>query len=228
MEGSGAKRPPAGAGDGRARVLLASGLGVAVVQIAGDVIAALRYPGYSYVNQTVSELSAIGAPTKAFEAKVGFVFVVLVLTFAVGVWRVADGRRRLRVAALLLGLFAVNGIIWGLFPMQQRGNEMAATDVAHIIGAIAQVLTILLFIAFGSGAGGRGFRRFSIGLALAILGAGSLAGTRSGQIAAGGPTPYIGLIERVSFYGPSLWILALAILLLRQQRGAPGAGGSKA
>jgi len=130
----------------------------------------------------------------------------------------ADAKRNLRISAILIGVFALNAFIWGLFPMQQRGSEMAFTDVAHIVGAIVQVVTIVLFIAFGSGADGRWFRIFSILLILAILGAGLLAGTQAGQIAAGGHTPFIGLIERVSFYGPSVWILVLAIELLRQQR----------
>jgi hypothetical protein len=194
---------------------------VAVVQIVGDVISAAAYPGYSYAHQTVSELSAIGAPTRPFQVGVGLVFEALVLAFAVGVWQMADGKRSLKVCAVLLGLFATNAFIWGLFPMQQRGNEMAATDVAHITGAIVQVVTIVLFIAFGSGADGRWFRIFSIVLIVAILAAGALAGTQAGRISAGEPTPFIGLIERVSFYGPSLWILVLAIELLRQQRERP-------
>lgn len=204
--------------------LLACGIAVAVVQIAGDVIAAALYPGYSYADQTVSELSAIGAPTRPFLTGVGMVFVALVFTFASGVWLVAEGRRNLRVCAALLGVFALNGLLWALFPMQQRGSEMAATDVAHVIGAIVQVITIVLFIAFGSGADGRWFRIFSLGLGLAILVAGALAGTQAGRIAAGEPTPFIGLVERVSFYGPSIWTLVLAIELIRQRSQLLGSG----
>lgn len=202
---------------GRIAVLLGCGVAVAVVQIAGDVIAAARYPGYSYAHMTVSELSAIGAPTRSFQSGVGVLFGLLVVAFAGGVWWMADGQRRLRSVAVLLGVFAVNGVVWGLFPMQPRGSAMAATDVAHIVGAVVQVATIVLFIAIGSGAAGRPFRRTSIAFIVAILAAGGLAGTQAGRIAAGDPTPYIGLIERVSFYGPSLWILLLAIVLLRNR-----------
>jgi hypothetical protein len=198
--------------------LLACGVAVAVVQIGGDVLSAALYPGYSYAHQTVSELSAIGAPTRPLQAAVGFVYEALVLAFAAGVWRVAVGKRSLRVSAVLLGVFAFNALVWGLFPMQQRGSELATTDVAHAIGAAVQVFTIVLFIGFGSGADGRRFRLFSIALIVAILAAGALTGTQAGRIAAGAPTPYVGLIERVSFYGPSVWILALAIDLLRQER----------
>lgn len=208
--------------------LLACGPLVAVVQIAGDVVAAARYPGYSYLHMTVSELSAIGAPTRPFQAAVGLVFDALVVAFAAGVWLVAGGRRGLKATAALLGLFALNGIVWGLFPMQQRGNEMAFTDFAHIAGAVVQVATIVLFIAFGSGADGRRFRIVSIAMIVAILLAGALAGTQAGQVAAGGATPYLGLIERVAFYGPGVWILLLAIELLRQGRQGPGALEGKA
>lgn len=218
MDGSRPERPR-----GRARYepvapLLACGVAVAFVQIVGDVIAAARYPGYRYAHQTVSELSAIGAPTRSLQVGVGFLYEALVLAFAAGVWRMASGRRKIRITAALLGVFALNAFVWGLFPMQQRGSAMAATDVAHIAGAIVQVATITLFMAFGSGAGGRRFRVFSTALIVAILGAGALAGTQAGRIAAGEPTPFIGLIERISFYGPSVWILALAITLLRQLR----------
>ena len=126
-------------------VLLACGVVVAVVQVVGDVVTAAWYPGYSYVDQSVSELSAIGAPTRPFLSGVGILYVLLVLAFALGVWFAAGNTRAMRVTALLLALFAFNGLVWAFFPMQPSGSEMAATDIAHIVGAIVQVLTIVLF-----------------------------------------------------------------------------------
>jgi hypothetical protein len=212
----------AGPGNGSTRErlikwLLACGVFVAVVQILGDIFAAVRYSGYSYANQSVSELSAIGAPTRPITAAVGFAYEILVLAFAVGVWLVAE-KRGLRITAIILGVFALNALLWGFFPMQQRGNQMTSTDYAHIGGAILQVLTIILFIAAGSGADGRWFRIFSVALIFAILAAGGMAGSQAGQITVGGPTPWMGLVERISFYGPSIWILVLAIELMRQER----------
>jgi hypothetical protein len=198
--------------------LLICGIAVAVVQIAGDVVAAAGYAGYSYVNQSVSELSAIGAPTRSFLVVVGILYDALVVAFAVGVWRAAGRTRAMRITAVLLAVFALNGLVWSFFPMQQRGSGMAATDIAHIVGAILQVLTMMLFIAFGSGADGRWFRIFSILMIAAILIAGGAVATQASRIAQGLPTPWHGLIERVSFYGPSLWILTLAAVLLRDWR----------
>ncbi|GAB90366.1 hypothetical protein [Gordonia rhizosphera] len=77
-----------------------------------------------------------------------------------------------------------------------------------------QVVTIVAFIAAGSGADGPGFRAFSVVIAGAILAAGSQASI----IGEGGVTPWIGILERVSFYGASIWIVGLALVLLRTTR----------
>jgi Protein of unknown function (DUF998) len=198
-----------GGAQGLIHFFLICGIAVAVVQITGDMLAALLYPGYSYVNQTVSELSAIGAPTRSFLVFVGLFYHALVMAFAVGVWT-ADRRT--------LAVFVLNGLVWSFFPMQQRGSGIVATDIGHIVMAALQVVTMLLFIGFGSGADGRGFRIFSILMIAAILIGGGVTATQTARIAEGLPTPWIGLIERVSFYGPSLWMLALAVVLLRRRR----------
>ena len=197
---------------------LVCGIAAAAVQIAGDIAAAMLYPGYSYADQTVSELSAIGAPTRSFLSLAGDVFNALVLAFAVAVWKTAGHMRAMRMTALLLGLFVSNGIVWSFFPMQQRGNEMAATDIGHIVMAALQVLTIVLFIGFGSIADGKGFRVFSIIMIAAILIAGGVTAAETSRIEQGLATPWIGLIERISFYGPGLWMSTLALVLLRRRR----------
>jgi hypothetical protein len=44
------------------------------------------------------------------------------------------------------------------------------------------------------------------------------------QIAAGLPTPWLGVYERIVVYGYMLWAMSLAMVLLRAEKGrAPGA-----
>jgi hypothetical protein len=50
-----------------------------------DVIAALRWEGYSYRDQTVSELAAIGAPTRPLAVTLGLAGSALLVAFGVGV-----------------------------------------------------------------------------------------------------------------------------------------------
>jgi len=79
-------------------------------------------------------------------------------------------------------------------------------------------ILMLLFIGFGAVTGGKGFRIYSIITILTIVIFGALAAIPGSQIATGLPTPWLGVIERVSYYSPFVWVLVFAVCLLR----APG------
>ena len=46
------------------KILLICGAVSSVLYVVGDVLGTLRYPGYSYADQTFSELTAQGSPTR--------------------------------------------------------------------------------------------------------------------------------------------------------------------
>ena len=46
------------------RVLLTAGIAAVVVYVIGDLLSALLYNGYSYLDQAISELSAFGSPVR--------------------------------------------------------------------------------------------------------------------------------------------------------------------
>ena len=196
------------------KILLVCGILSSILYIGSDILAATTlYPGYSYTSQQVSELGAIGAPTRSFWVAMSSVWSPLVIAFGIGVWLLAGQKRALRVTGILLAAWAVVGFVWLLFPMNLRGTETLAADVMHIVFAAAQVILMVLFIAFGAAALGRGFRFYSIGTIVALLVFGALVSTQAPAIAAGQPTPWMGVIERVSVYAPTLWVLVFAIVL---------------
>jgi hypothetical protein len=201
------------------RVLLICGVLASGLYIATDIAAAtLFYPGYDYTAQQVSELSAIGAPSRSFWMTMGYPYGLLCLAFALGVWRAASDRLPLRIAAGLIVLFTLNGFFWGLVaPMHMRGTEFTGTDTAHIGFAIAAVLLMLGFIGFGAAALGRGFRLYSAVTVAAMLAAGAVVSTQVAAIAANQPTPGMGLVERISVYGPMIWMAVFALALLRRE-----------
>lgn len=201
------------------KVLLICGILSFIFSISTDIFASSTYPGYNFTSQQVSELSAIGAPTRPFLVATSFVWAMLVIAFAVGVWLKAGADRRLRVTAVLLATFAGIGESWALFaPMNQPGSveilSNSATDVAHLVFTVVQIIVMVLFISLGSRAGGKCFRRYSISTIAAMLAFGGAVGTQVAKIAAGEQTPWLGLIERVSVYAPQLWLAILAVVLL--------------
>lgn len=104
------------------QVVLGCGIVAPALWGAMDVVSSLRYPGYNYIHQTISELSTEGAPTRIFMTVLRLIpYVVLMIAFGLGVWRVTGGRRAGRVTGALLVVAAVWGGVGGLaFPMATR------------------------------------------------------------------------------------------------------------
>ena len=98
---------------------------------------------------------------------------------------------------------------------------MTFTDTMHSALAGVTVLIILLGMGFGAAAHGRRFRLYSIGTLLTLLVLGAVLRFMSGsQLATQGvvaPPRWFGLIERIDIYGFLLWIVVLAIVLLRER-----------
>jgi hypothetical protein len=203
------------------KILLACGILSSLLY--GAMVVVIRYDGYSLVSQTVSELSAIDAPTRPLWMALGFVYEALVVAFGLGVWLSADGKRALRVVGSLIIAFGMLGLLWPFAAMHQREVLAAGggtfSDTLHIILGAVTVLFMLLAIGVGSNAFGRRFRFYSIATFLLLFLFGVLTGLDSPNISANLPTPWIGLWERINIAGFLLWIAVLAITLLRQPEG---------
>lgn len=198
--------------------MLLAGVLASIVYVSADVICGVRYPGYSFTDQVISELSAIGAPTAALWATLLQVFAVCFAAFAVGVVREGRGNRRLRVTGWLLIAFVLSGPVWSFVPMHQRGDVFTWTDVGHIgLGGVMVVL-VTAVIAVGAGALGDRFRVASqIGVAVAVVsGVGTFAYVPRmiDQL----PTPGVGAVERIHLYTFWSWVSVLAVALLRRRR----------
>lgn len=57
-----------------------------LLYVAINVFVAMQWDGYSSASQTVSELSAIGAPTRQLWVLLGIVYTLLVTAFRWGFW----------------------------------------------------------------------------------------------------------------------------------------------
>ena len=55
--------------------------GIASSALYASMIWGIRYEGYSAISQVPSELTAIGAPTQALWARLGWIYTVLVAGF---------------------------------------------------------------------------------------------------------------------------------------------------
>lgn len=205
--------------------LLGCGVLSALLYIAGDVVASVRYEGYSYLDQTISELNAFGAPTRLLTIVFGLTVYLLFIAFGVGVRRASAGDRRLRVVGgVLVGLGVLS--LWAVpfASMQVRGAEQGPM---HVIEGTVAVLLILAAMVLAATALGRQFRLYTTVTIIVMLAFGAWAGMDGAQVAQGLATPWIGVRERISAYSYQLWFAVLAFTLLRQRsmrmdRASPG------
>lgn len=203
------------------RVLVACGIVGATLYPLADIFATLRYPGFSYRDQAVSELFAIGAPTSTLVVSLFTCSSTLLLLFAIGIWMSADGLRLVRWLSVMMALNTIDALIlWNFFPMHMRGVEQTFTDTMHGILAIDPfVLTAMILAAI---AWPGPFRVYTVGTMVFTTGLALSAISFVAAFIAHQPTPWMGATERAGQYATNLWYAALAVLLLRGQSvGAP-------
>ncbi len=214
------------------KVLLVCGIVSSLLYVAMNILGAMRFEGYSSTSQTVSELSAISAPSRPLWIALGIPYDVLVIAFGLGVWVSAGGKRALRVVGGLLVAFGVVGFAWPFASMHQREVLAAGggtlTDTMHIILGMVTVLFMLVAIGFGATALGKRFRYYSIATIMLLLVFGALTGLDGPRIAANLPTPLVGIWERINIAGFLLWVAVLATALLRAEKRQGSVDGSDA
>jgi uncharacterized protein DUF998 len=206
---------------------LSCGILAGVLYIAMTLFVGTLWDGYSTVDQTISELSAIGAPTRPLWMALITVYAALMMAFGWAVWTSAPNRA-LRVVGALLFTQTVFGIFWP--PMHQRAVFAAGggtmTDTLHIVWTIVTSVFFMVALGVGATALGKRFRVYSLATMAIVFACGAWTGTYAPAIQANMPTPWVGVWERINTNVFMLWVVVVAAMLQRigtsRGRGYPG------
>jgi hypothetical protein len=207
---------------GTEKVLLICGMLSSLLYVAMNIFIPMLYPGYNSASYTVSELSAIDAPTRTIWVVWGTVYTLLATAFGWGIWRYATGNRYLRMTGALLLVYGVVSIVWPFAPMHQRavlavgGNSLS--DTMHLTLAGVSVLVMVAAMGFGAASFGMQFRSYTIVTILVLLVFGILTAQDAPKVQANLPTPFAGIWERINIGAFLLWVVVLAMILLRKER----------
>ena len=184
---------------------------------AAVLFAPLAYPGYNWLAQAVSDLSAANAPSLALWNRLSALYnvceVACVTVVCVGI----QGKR---TRLLRLGLYLFAGMEWAsavgyrMFPLSDSGYAGAFQDVMHmVVTALVVLLSIVsLAVIIAAGVRDRGCRSYGVcaGIALAMM----LVGAVGMKLV---PAAYFGVVERFSVFAATGFNAALGIHLFLER-----------
>ena len=144
------------------RTLLSCGIAASVLYALVNVIVPLFATDYSTMNDTVSELSAIGAPTRTLWLVLVLPYGPLFALFGWGVWRAASNRWLL-AAGWLLFFYGILNLYW---PAMHTRQSLAAgggtlSDTLHLVCAGTSVAMFVLILVTAAAGMDRHFRAFT-------------------------------------------------------------------
>ena len=180
---------------------------------AAVVFAPLAYPGYNWMAQAVSDLSAANAPSLALWNQLSALYnvceVVCVTVVCIGMQ--GQKTKLLRSGIYLFAIMEwISAVGYRMFPLSDSGYAGAFQDVMHMaVTALVVLLSIVsLTIIIAAGAKSRDCRSYGVcaGIALAMM----LVGAMGMKLA---PAEYFGVVERFSVFAATGFNAALGIHL---------------
>ena len=180
---------------------------------AAVVFAPLAYPGYNWMAQAVSDLSAANAPSLALWNQLSALYnvceVVCVTVVCIGI----QGRKTklLRSGIYLFAVMEwISAVGYRMFPLSSSGYAGAFQDVIHMaVTALVVLLSIVsLVIIIVAGAKSKSCRSYGVCAAVAL--AMMLVGAMGMKIV---PAAYFGVVERFSVFAATGFNAALGIHL---------------
>ena len=180
---------------------------------AAVVFAPLAYPGYNWMAQAVSDLSAAIAPSLALWNQLSALYnvceVVCVTVVCIGI----QGRKTklLRSGIYLFAVMEwISAVGYRMFPLSSSGYAGAFQNVMHMaVTALVVLLSIVsLVIIIVAGAKSKSCRSYGVCAAVAL--AMMLVGAMGMKIV---PAAYFGVVERFSVFAATGFNAALGIHL---------------
>ena len=186
---------------------------------AAVVFSPLAYPGYNWMAQAVSDLSATNAPSLRLWNQLSSLYNICTLICAMMVCAGIQGKGS---RLLRSGIYLFTAMEWisaagfSMFPLSDSGYAGTFQDKMHILSTILVVLLsiVSLVILIIAGVKRKEYRSFGVfaGIALGMM----LVGALGMNIV---PEEYFGVVERFSVFAAVGYNAVLGIELFRMDLG---------
>lgn len=186
---------------------------------AAVVFSPLAYPGYNWMAQAVSDLSASNAPSLGLWNQLSSLYNICTLICAMMVCAGIQGKgsRLLRTGIYLFTTMEwISAVGFSMFPLSDSGYAGTFQDKMHILSTILVVLLsiVSLVMLIVASAKSKEYRSFDVfaGIALGMM----LVGALGMNIV---PKEYFGIVERFSVFAAVGYNAVLGVELFRMDLG---------
>ena len=180
------------------------------------IFSPFAYPGYNWMAQAVSDLSAANAPSRFLWDQLSCLYNVCTLICAMMVCVGIQGKK---TGLLRLGIYLFTAMEWvsavgyGMFPLSDSGYAGTFQDQMHMLSTgLVVVLSIAsLILIMIAGVRDKSSRSYGIfaGISLGMM----LVGALGMNLV---PREYFGIVERFSVFAATGFNAVLGIQLYRQ------------
>lgn len=177
------------------------------------MFAPTAYPGYNWLAQAVSDLSAANSPSLALWNRLSAFYNVCEVTCATVV---CIGIQNQKTKLLRVGIYLFAAMEWisavgyRMFPLTNSGYAGEFSDVMHMIvtGVVVLLSVVSLSVIIAAGVKNKACRSYGVCAAIALLM--MLVGALGMKIV---PTEYFGVVERFSVFAATGFNAALGLHL---------------
>lgn len=210
------------------RALLGLGILIPFWLFFGVALTARAYPGYSHLDQAMSQLGAVGAPTHSVSAWVNnFPLGMMFVLFAIGVARRFKASRLALLSAALILAHGLASFATGYFSCDQgcAPVQASSSQQSHNLAGLLMFLSLTLAAALWTLLGKQllSSSRFGIFSAICVILAIVTVALMATALADG---RLFGLYQRLNYGVSVVWVAALAIVVLRKELAAVSLGVS--
>ena len=194
---------------------------------AAVIFSPLAYPGYDWMAQAVSDLSAANAPSLWLWNRLSSLYNACELVCVMMVCAAMQGRKT-KLLRTGVGLFAamewVSAAGFRMFPLSDSGYAGAFSDRMHLLvtAAVVALSIVSLSLILAAGIKDRGCRVYGVcaGIALGMM----LVGALGMKLV---PAAWFGVAERFSVFAATGFNAALGLLTFFEPAAEKGNGKEK-
>lgn len=193
-----------------------------IVYILAVLIGGYLRNDYSFLYNTISELSMVNAPNLLLMSVLFGIYNISLFIFGLGAFMddKIDKSRKFKVANLMVALVGLLGLLLIFFPQDPRNMAFTFTGTMHIaLAGITSLFTLvsvlLIGINFRKISEWKSFAIYSICSFIVILVSGGMA-----VMNVASNSDYGGLFERVTIFAFMIWVIIYAYLIIKTPKNA--------